>query len=115
MLREIVLKIGSEGGSLTILRERNADEGWHFRIERNETALCDLLSEEDRREGGEYFAQTGYLHSFNGALAILDRYPWFNLYPVEVHPEFLEAVLLEVRKRGGGTAETRWREKLRHR
>ncbi|MGA2724202.1 MAG: hypothetical protein ABSG79_17560 [Bryobacteraceae bacterium] len=114
MLREIVLKVGSEGGSLAILRERDADEGWHFRIERNETALCDLLSEEDR-EGGEHFAQTGYLHSFNRALAMLDRYPWSDLYPVEVHPEFLEAVLLEVRKRGGGTAEARWRERLRHR
>jgi hypothetical protein len=112
MLREIVLEVGSEGGSLTLLRERNADEDWRFRIERNEIALYDLLSKEDRGKTGDYFARTGYVQSFPEALSLLDRYPWFRLYPVRVHSEFLEAVLLEVRKRGGKTAETHWRERL---
>jgi len=112
MLREIVLEVGSEGGSLTLLRERNADEDWRFRIERNEIELYDLLSKEDRGRTEDYFARTGYVQSFQEALSLLDRYLWFRLYPVQVHSEFLEAVLLEVRKRGGRTAETHWRERL---
>jgi hypothetical protein len=39
VLREIVLKIGAEGGSLTVLRERTVEQGWQFRIELNETTL----------------------------------------------------------------------------
>ena len=114
MLREIVLKIGSEGGSLTILRERQAgNEEWRFCVERNETALYDLLSEEDRGEFGKYVSKSGFFHSFGEALTLLDRYPWFKLYPVEVHPEFLDSVIAEVGKRGGAAAVARWRQKLK--
>src|SRR5208282_2757906 len=96
MLCEVVLEVGAEGGSLTLRRERDADGDWQFWVERNETALYDLLSEEDRSEIGGYFAQTGYVYSFHEALDLLDKYPWFRLYPVQVHPEFLDAVLLDV-------------------
>jgi hypothetical protein len=78
----------------------------------NETALYDALSEEDRNSMGEYFAQIGYARSFQEGLRLLDRYQWFRLQPLEVHPEFLDAVLREVKKRGGPTEETRWREQL---
>jgi len=113
MLREIVLEVGSEGGSLTLLRERDADGAWQFRVERNETALYDMLSEDDRIGFGDYFARTGYVHSFHEALSLLDKYPWFHLYPLQVHPEFLDVVLREVRKRGGEAAELQWQEQLK--
>lgn len=111
MSREVVLEVGGEGGSLTLVRQRTADEDWQFRIEQNEAALYDMLSDEDRN-GIEFSSQTGYVRSFEQALELLDRYPWFNLYPIEVHPAFVEAILLEVRKRGGGAVELRWREEL---
>jgi hypothetical protein len=111
-LRETVLEVGAEGGSITLLRERKAGEDWQFQVKTDETTLDDLLSEVDRN-GIDFVAQTGYLHSFNEALPLLDRYPWFSLCPLKVHPEFLDAVLLEVRKRGGPTEETRWRERLK--
>ena len=113
-LREIVLEVGAEGGSITLLRERRADENWQFQMKTDETALYDALSEEDRN-GMDFVAQTGYVHSFNEALALLDRYQWFSLCPLKVHPELLDAVLLKVRKRGGPTEEARWREELKHR
>jgi hypothetical protein len=84
MLREIVLEVGSEGGSLTLLRERDADGDWQFLVERNETALYDILLEEDRIGIGDYFARTGHVRSFHEALSLLDKYPWFRLYPVQV-------------------------------
>jgi hypothetical protein len=113
VLPEIVLEIGAEGGSLTILRERIAEQGWQFRVELNETTLYDMLSEEDQRGMRvEDFARTEYAHTFQEALRRIDQYEWFRLYPLEVHPEFLDAVLAEVRKNGGLDEVARWREQL---
>jgi hypothetical protein len=109
---EIVLEVGAEGGSLTLLRAKAKSGEWQFWIERNETAVYDLLSEEDRGEIGKYFAQTGYVHSFQEALQLLDKYPWFRLYPVEVHREYRSFILAEVRKRGGASAESIWQKGL---
>ena len=112
-LRETVLEIGAEGGSITLLRERKAGEDWQFQVETNESALYDLLSEADRNKIGEQFAETGYVRSFQEGMVLLDRYPWFRFHPLNVHPEFLNSVLIEVRKRGGTIEEARWREMLK--
>ncbi len=95
-----------------LLRERRAGEDWQFRIETSETALHELLSKEDLKDIEQPFAPLECVHSFREALGLLDRYRWYSFYPLEVHPEFLDAVLLEVRKGGGPTEETRWRETL---
>jgi TPR repeat protein len=113
LLREVVLEVGAEGGSLTLLRGRNKSKGWRFWIDRDERALYDLLSKEDRSEIANYFASTEYAQSFDEALKLLDKYPWFRLYPVYVHPEFVNAVLFEVGNRGGAEETTRWRDQLR--
>jgi hypothetical protein len=115
IFREIVLEVGTEGGSITLLGERNAGDNWQFQIETDESTLYDLLSEEDRNTIVEYCAQTVCVSSLHEALGLLDRYQWFSLCPLKVHPEFLDAVLLEVRKRGGPSEETRWRKDLKHR
>ena len=113
VLPEIVLKVGAEGGTLTILRERIVEQGWQFRIELNETTLYDMLSEEDQRGMRvEDFARTEYAPTCQEALRRIDRYQWFRLYPLEVHPEYLDAVLAEVRKNGGLDEVARWRERL---
>lgn len=114
-LRDVVLEVGSEGGSLTLLRGLNTSNNWQFWVERNETALYDLLSEDDRSEVGNTSRRLDSSTPFQEALRLFDRYPWFRLYPLKVHPEFLDTVLLEVRKRGGETAESRWREELKRR
>ena len=112
-LRESVLEMGAEGGSVAILRERTAGDVWQFQMKTDESTLDDFLSKED--QGMNLVSQTGYVQSFHEALGLLnDRYPgWFGLYLLKVHPEFLDTVLLEVRKRGGQTEETRWRERLK--
>lgn len=42
-------------------------------------------------------------------------YPWFRLHRIQIHPDVLDAVLLEVKKRGDETTELRWRSELENR
>ena len=112
MTRETILEVGAEGGSLTLRRERMADESWRFCAAVNEIAIYESLSDEDRGSPGDYQSQSGYVESLQEALKILDKYPWITLTPLNVHPEFFDTIMAEVRKRGGELQETRWREKF---
>jgi hypothetical protein len=78
MLRELVLEIGAEGGSITLVRERHAEEKWLFRVETDETTMIDVLDGELSEEALkhiEFTSQTGYVQSFEEALSLLDKYP----------------------------------------
>ena len=110
---EVILEVGAEGGTLTLVRERIGGAEWQFRMGRDEEAIYDLLLEEDRGKIGNYFARTECVKSFPEALNLLDKYPWFRLQRLYVHPEFLDAILLEVGIRGGVQQEARWREQLK--
>ena len=113
-LPEVVLEVGGEGGSIKLLRGKTTSGEWQFWVKTNESALYDLLPDEDRGEPGDYIQRTDYVPSFEEALKLLDRYPWAKLYPLQVHPEFLEAVLKGVRKRPRREV-TRWKETLENR
>lgn len=112
--REVVLEVQGEGGSLTLSRERAEDGHWRFRFGTDETTLIDVLSEDDKNTSGDEFANAEYANSLDQALTLLDRYPWFQLVPREVHPQFADAVLDAVRRRGGEDEENRWRERLHY-
>ena len=109
---ETILEVGAEGGSLTLRRERIANGNWRFCAALNEMTIYESLSDEDRGSPGDYLPQSGYVESLQEALKILDKYPWITLLPLNVHPEFFDTIMAEVRKRGGELEETRWREKL---
>jgi hypothetical protein len=66
---------------------QKAAKDWRFRAMRDETALYDLLNEEDR-EGLTFRDASDWVDSFETALARLDRYPWHKIYPLQVHPDF---------------------------
>jgi hypothetical protein len=107
---ETILEIGAEGGSLTLFGRKVPNGSWQFCMERNESILKDLLSEEDL-EGmtdDEFYKKTGWVASFSQALDLLSRYPWHKLYPLKMHPEFRDVVLAEVEKRGGRQCSEDW-------
>jgi hypothetical protein len=111
---EVILEVGAEGGTLTIFGKRNLKGDWQFVINRDETALYEMLSEEDQ---DDIIAceRSNYVSSFDEALKLFDSYPWYSFYPLKVHPDFLDRVLLEVTKRGGESESTRWRNELKQR
>jgi hypothetical protein len=83
---------------------RGARDGWRFRATRNETALYDLLNEEDR-EGFELWEESDWVVSWEAALALFDKYPWASFYPLRVHPDFAERIWAAVQERCSGKDE----------
>lgn len=106
---EVILECGSEGGSLSILGIHDAAGNWKFFRERNESALLDMLDEEDRQGLQSTEART-FVTFWEEALKLIDPYRWHRLFPVEVHPQFLERVLEAVESRGGCSEKDRWKK-----
>jgi hypothetical protein len=110
--REVVLEVGAEGGSITLVRERHGEEDWKFWVHTDESSMADLLDDDDLAGMGSLSSKTSGVHAFSDAMTLLDGYPWITLAPLYVHPDFLDFVLAQVRKCGGEAAETRWQTEL---
>lgn len=110
-----ILEVRCEAGSLTLIGERNLSGVWSFRLDRDETGTFEALSDEDRESLSHIDARgsSKSVSSLIAALGLLDRYSWFRLIPFEVHPEFQDAILLAVRKRGTAENEVNWKDSLR--
>jgi hypothetical protein len=67
---------------------------------------------EEKFEESELLERSADVHSFEYALSLLNQYPWFLLFPSEVHPDFAESILREVEKRGGKEAAENWLRNL---
>lgn len=83
---EIILEVGFEGGSLTILGVNSAP-GWRFCVVRDETTMAALLDEEDLA-GEPLWDACGWFDSLESALARLDKYHWHKGLPLQVHADF---------------------------
>jgi hypothetical protein len=89
----VVLKVGAEGGGIRLIAQELAT-GWRYRY----TMLDQTLLWLD--EGGsEIRRQSQWVYEWIDALASLDKYPWANLRPLEVHPQFADRVLAAARER----------------
>jgi len=74
----------------------------------NESAMYDMLSEEDLVGLGPAAKESGSVHSFAEALNLLDRYPWYRLLALDVHPEYLDEVVRAVAERSDPITAARW-------
>jgi hypothetical protein len=107
--REIVLQVGAEGGSLTIVRYHVSGEKWQFAIIRDESTLADFLGEEDKED---LFEALDSIATFEDAIALMNKYPWPNLYPLVVHPEYANRVRKIIERSGDPRAMDRWKDIL---
>ena len=103
---QAIVQVGGEGGSLTLYGVQSP-AGWRFCASTSEAALYD---EDDVGEGdGQSYSPralgTGrsWVTSWRSALKQLDTYPWPQLYPMAVHPEFSVRVFnaLQLREKKG--------------
>jgi hypothetical protein len=104
---EVIIKIGAELGSITIYGMRT-ERGWSFRRDVSDQTP-ELLDE----EWIEHSSAT--VDTWEGALKLLDKYPWFKLHPIQIHPDFRQQIWLAVQARLANAeisefALQRWRE-----
>ncbi len=93
---EMLLKIGGEGGSLSIRRFRATDGTWKFIFITDESTLADFLEEEDQIELVKKYSP---VNSFEEALQLMNKYPWHEMHLITMHPEYAGAILLEKKER----------------
>jgi hypothetical protein len=74
----MVLKVGAEGGSLTIYGLRSP-QGWRFSRQSIDDSAAFLGELREQRD-------SEIVESWEEALKLLKPYPWQKLYPLEVHP-----------------------------
>lgn len=92
----VILKLGAEGGAVTLWGRKQPDTGsWELSRESTDPSLS--LSEEDA--AAPVTDETPWTTDWNETLADLDRYPWPQLYPLELHPDFAERFRLAVEER----------------
>ena len=99
---EIILEVGSEGGTLTILGTMDDSGLWKFFVKKNESAMADFLSDEDR-DGLSFNEVTGQFDRLESALEMLDKYPWWKLHLLHIHPDFLDEIKIAHKKRCDST------------
>lgn len=98
-----IIKIGAEGGSICLYGRKLENSEWQFLRETDESTVIDMLSDIDR-EGLESCSKSDPVIGWRNAMEIIDRYPWPCLYPLYVHPEFSDAVMMELKNYKGDTS-----------
>lgn len=81
---EVILQVGAEGGCVTLYGYRAA-HNWIFSlnaIDQTPDFINELVQKHD----------SDLTESWAKALEFLDRYPWCELYPLKVHPEFRDMI-----------------------
>lgn len=113
MANELILKIGAEGGSLTLYGNRDLG---HWRFSRTVIdGSGELVGLPPSRSDSQI------VDTIEEALMLLDRYPWQALYPLEIHPEFCDAIIAAARERAASRRQSRpfdedtWRSACRNR
>jgi hypothetical protein len=82
---EVIVEVLAEGGSRVLYGLRQPG-GWLFSLD-----FIEPIAVESAPKAGDIPAKV--VNSISDALALLDQYPWFNLAPGMVHPDFRSDVL----------------------
>ena len=93
MKKTLILEVGASGGSLGLYKIND-----QFTFTTNESALYDLLSEEDR-EGMKFQSKSKLFDSFDDAMiSMIKKYPVFMLVPIEIDAIYKERIKKYFRK-----------------
>jgi hypothetical protein len=110
---ELILDLGCAGGTLLLIGIRKGGD-WVFKCITDESFFAEFA---DFWEPGHTFTtESEWAPGWSGALALLGRYEWYRLYPIEVHAEFQGAFRAEIHcwyERMNEHQKKRWRRILR--
>ena len=95
----VILQAGAEGGDVTLVGRTTDAGSWAFaRVTDDQTEA--LFGESgDGVVEAPSFENLEWVETWEEGLRLMDRYPWVRLYPLYVHPEFVERVRAAVEER----------------
>lgn len=82
---EVVLRIGFEGGSIALWRTKDLHGSWKYAVATDESVLAKWTSNEKE---GLVRTPERWVDSFDAGMHVLERYPWRQGYPRDVHPDY---------------------------
>ena len=86
---ETIITLGFEGGSVDLRRKPSTDGTWEYAVSRNESAMADLLSEEDEDLIPMLVSEPKHwVPSFDEGMRLLEPYHWQRCTPYQIHPEY---------------------------
>jgi hypothetical protein len=104
----VVLEVGAEGGSLTLIGREGEGGAWRFARVTDDQSEA-LFGEVDVPITAPDLTSLVWVDGWEAGLSLMDRYPWVRLSPQYVHPEFMERVKTALEERlasvDAGTAE----------
>jgi len=95
----VVVHVGAEGGEIRLIAQQ-LTTCWRYRY----TMLDQTDQWLDEGASSAIHRQSTWVYEWGDALAALDRYPWSELHPLAVHPQFADRVLAAARERLAKTA-----------
>ena len=93
---ELILRVAAEGGSIAIYGRQKGDLT-QYRVGIVDQTLTFLDGDD---AGEEIRSDSGWLNTWEEAVAKIDRWPWPNLYPKFVQPSVRDAVWKAVQDYG---------------
>lgn len=94
----VVLEVGAEGGSLTLIGRQAGGDKWQFaRITDDQSEA--LFGDADIPVTGPDLTKLAWVDGWEAGLSLIDRYPWVRLSPQYVHPLFRDRVCLALEAR----------------
>jgi hypothetical protein len=95
----VVLEVGAEGGSLTLIGREDPESGaWRFARVTNDQSEALFGELRDQPIQAPDLSKIAWVDGWEAGLKLLDRYPWARLYPLYVHPGFVEQVRAAVKE-----------------
>lgn len=86
-MEEVILKLGGEGETLSLIGTRGSDGLRKYHIQTNSAALTELLSESDDLPPPSNSLVK--VSTWKKACDLLEQYPnWYKLHHIKSHPDF---------------------------
>jgi hypothetical protein len=93
----VIVRVGGEGGAVTLYGRRSAGDAWEFRRSSSDSSWSMLDDEVDATPRPP--VEPVWVSSWGEGITLLDKYRWAQLMPLAVHADFREDVLVEVTRR----------------
>ena len=101
--KRTILRVGAEGGEIALVGVK-IDPEWKFRVETPESTVSELLDKDDQ----VVVPQRPWVANWRAALKQLDNYPWPQLFPLEIHPEFRDQVFKALKAHEKSGLDVNW-------